>query len=124
MKPCYLALLLIACCCPAQTIATESATRSYSNPTLLRNWVLSRCLAKAYPSPVAKEDAEATASAYLEFGNAPIEAYEEGERLVGQYLLRHYKGVGKGQFNTMKCIDLFHGKEVTELVRKYAGGTK
>jgi Type VI secretion system (T6SS), amidase immunity protein len=54
----------------------------------------------------------------------PLRRMKKGERLVGQYLQRRYTGVGKGQFNTMKCIDLFHGKEVTELVRKYAGRTK
>lgn len=124
MRSCHAVFLVFACCCVAGPIAAESATRSYSQPTLLQNWVLSRCLAKAYPSKVAKEDAQLTASAYLEFGSAPIEAYDEGERLVDQYLRRHYSGVIKGQYNTMKCIDLFHGKEVADLVRKYTGGTK
>lgn len=124
MRLSYAILPVFVCFFVGDSIAAESATQSYSQPALLQNWVLSRCLAKAYPSKAAKEDAQLTASAYLEFGNVPIEAYDEGERLVDQYLRRHYSGVIKGQYNTMKCIDLFHGREVAELVRKYTGGTK
>jgi hypothetical protein len=126
MKALGATVVILACTITSagSAVATESATQSYSQATLLQNWVLSRCLAKAYPSKVAKEDAQLTASAYLEFGNVPIEAYDEGERLVDQYLQRHYSGVVKGPYNTMKCIDLFHGKEVAALVRKFTGNAK
>lgn len=113
------AIMLIGFSLAHPASADESATRSYSQKVMLKNWVLSRCLAKAYPSEQAKDDAQLTASAYLEFGNAPIEAYEQGELLVDQYLKRSYSGSIKGPYNTMKCIDLFHGKELENLARKY-----
>jgi hypothetical protein len=115
-----LSVIALAFFFSSSAAGTESATQSYSQTVLLKNWVLSRCLAKATPSKPAKDDAQLTASAYLEFGNLPIEAYDEGESLVDQYLKRHYSGVINGNYNTMKCIDLFHGKELDALARKYA----
>jgi Type VI secretion system (T6SS), amidase immunity protein len=105
-------------------LASGSAIQSYSQTLLLKNWVLSRCLAKAYPSKQAKTDAQLSASGYLEFGNVPIEAYDEGELLVDQYLKRTYSGVIKNSYNTMKCIDLFHSKALEALTQKYTANIK
>lgn len=99
-----------------------SEAQYYSQSLLLKNWVLCRCLAKAHPTDA--EDAQISASAYLEFGKAPIEAYEEGDALVEKALSTTYSGSVKGAYNTMKCVDLFHGKEVEKLVRKYSKPTR
>jgi hypothetical protein len=87
-------------------------TSRYTQTELLKNWVLSRCLARVFSAETDRHDAEIAASAYLEFGKAPIESYELGEKLVDKYLSRTYSGSVEGNYNTMKCIDLFYSEEV------------
>ena len=94
---------------------TESTTSTYSQKTLLKNWALAVCLASISKDADAKEDAAVTASAYLEFGRQPIEAYDQLSALAERYAKRKYGGSVPGEFNTMKCIDLFHSKELDTL---------
>ncbi|MFT4171044.1 MAG: T6SS amidase immunity protein Tai4 family protein [Rhodocyclaceae bacterium] len=97
----------------------------YSQKTLLKNWALSVCLAGVAKDEWHREDANASASAYLEFGRQPIEAYEELRDLASKYEARIYSHSSsvKSELNTMKCIDLFHSKELnalaTQWVKKY-----
>ena len=79
---------------------------------------MSRCLGQVYSDPKTKDDANATASAYLEFGRQPMEAYDALSELVNQYANQKYTGSVKSEFNTMKCIDLFHSRELEELTSR------
>lgn len=97
---------------------SQSATETYSQKTLLKNWALSVCLATVFKDTHTREDANATASAYLEFGRQPIEAYDALRKLAEQYANRRYAGSIKSDFNTMKCVDLFHSKELDSLTSK------
>ena len=100
--------------------AEAPATASYSQKILLKNWALSVCLAKVAKTTEAKEDANATASAYMEFGKQPIEAYDALRALAERYAQRKYSGAVQSEFNTMKCIDLLHSKELEVLAGKWA----
>ncbi|MCX7113368.1 MAG: T6SS amidase immunity protein Tai4 family protein [Proteobacteria bacterium] len=97
---------------------SQSMTEKYSQKTLLKNWALSVCLAMVSKDASIREDANSTASAYLEFGRQPIEAYDALRKLVEQYANRKYGSSIKSDLNTMKCIDLFHSKELKELTNK------
>jgi hypothetical protein len=100
-------------------VGAGSSTASYSQRDLLKNWALSVCFAKITEDAKTEEDASATASAYLEFGEQPLEAYDEIEELVKKYVNRKYGGSIPSEFNTMKCIDLFHSAELDDLVTKH-----
>lgn len=111
------------CAEPAQAPVGKpivAATASYSQKTLLKNWAVSVCLAKVAKTPEAKEDANATASAYMEFGKQPLEAYESLRELADRYSKRVYGGAVESEFNTMKCIDLMHSKELETLTARLA----
>jgi Type VI secretion system (T6SS), amidase immunity protein len=104
---------------PSESVSySRSMTEKYSQKVLLKNWALSVCLAKISKDEHTRNDANATASAYLEFGRQPIEAYESLRVLADQYAGRKYAGSIKSEFNTMKCIDLFHSEELEALTRK------
>lgn len=92
----------------------------YSQRDLLKNWAFSVCLATVAKDADAKADANATASAYLEFGHQGIEAYDELRKLAQEYAARHYSGSISSEFNTMKCIDLFHSAELDRLAGRLA----
>src|SRR5437016_81631 len=86
----------------------ESMTSKYSQKSLLKNWAFSACLAKISTDQNARSDANATASAYLEYGHQSIEAYEPLRNLAEKFAGRKYGGSINSEFNTMKCIDLFN----------------
>jgi len=112
-----LGVILLALIQPA--IAQDEA-KHYSQKTLLKNWALSRCLGQVYGDAKTKDDANATAGAYLEFGHQPIEAYDALSALVTKYVQRNYASSVGSDLNTMKCIDLFHSKELDVLTGRLA----
>jgi hypothetical protein len=93
---------------------------TYSQRDLLKNWALSVCFAKITEDAKTKEDASSTASGYLEFGRQGIEAYDELWELVEKFVSRKYSGSSpsESEFNTMKCIDLFHSAELDAAVTR------
>lgn len=91
---------------------------SYSQKTLLKNWVLSRCLGRVATDEKSRGDAYATASAYLEFGHQGMDVYKKLDVLIDKYAGKSYHGSIQSDFNTMKCIDLFHSKELDQVVNK------
>ncbi|WP_323001323.1 T6SS amidase immunity protein Tai4 family protein [Denitromonas sp.] len=119
----HAAIVLAALAVPACATDTSSEampqTARYSQRELLKNWALSACLATIAKSPADRDDANATASAYLEFGNQPIEAYQALGKLVERYAGRTYSGSIASEFNTMKCIDLYHSKTLEDLVETW-----
>lgn len=95
-------------------------TASYSQKDLLKNWALSTCLATVATDPALRADANATASAYMEFGHQAPEAYAALRELAENYAARRYSGSVEGRFDTMKCIDLFHSRELNSLATRLA----
>jgi hypothetical protein len=91
---------------------------TYSQKTLLKDWALSRCLGRVAADAKSRDDAYATASAYLEFGKQGAEEYDAITALVEKYVSKPYGGSIKSDFNTMKCIDLFQSKELDQFVNK------
>jgi hypothetical protein len=81
---------------------------------LLQDWALSRCLAKATKDEVTRDDAAKTAAALLERGNVGIATYERLEQLVDGFLARTYGGSLEANYNTLKCIDLYHSSDLAQ----------
>lgn len=103
----------------SQAPGLVAETEQYSQETLLKNWALSVCLGIVNKDQRDKDDAGETASAYLEFGRQPLEAYGEIRELAKTYAARRYGGSIESEFNTMKCIDLFHSGQLDHLVGKW-----
>jgi len=101
----------------AATYATPM-TDKYSQKELMKNWALSSCFYAIAKDLKTKEDASDTASAYAEFGHSQLQAYQELEKLVNKFVAKKYGGSIPSEFNTMKCIDLYHSKELDQLVTK------
>lgn len=116
-------LVSVSVATQAQTAGERTdrpATASYSQRVLLKNWAFSVCLAKVAKTQDAKDDANAAASAYMEFGKLPIGSYEPLRELADRYGKRVYGGATPGEFNTMKCIDMMHSRELEALTSKLA----
>ena len=131
MKPVFAAAAvgaLLACAPGAHAAVPKTGpapdgaamTASYSQRDLLKNWALSTCLAIVATDPALRADANATASAYMEFGHQAPEAYAALRELAENYAARRYSGSVEGRFDTMKCIDLFHSRELNSLAARLA----
>lgn len=114
----YLIFLSIVALLFSNFSLANSLTSTYTQKELLKNWVLSRCLGKVYGNPSVKDDADSTASAYLEYGKQPIETYHALDKLADKYAKLKYSGAISSDFNTMKCIDLFYSKELDNFVNQ------
>jgi hypothetical protein len=92
----------------------------YTPVQYLKNFALSVCLGEGFKSDadVAKE-ATAAAGGYLELGKFPFEAHEEAAALAKKFLAKEYLSMHGQKLTVMKCIDLFHSKELDRLARKY-----
>lgn len=100
-----------------------TATRR-TNAENYKDRALASCIAAAYKGSSAGEDAAITRSAFLEWtyydddkGNPAT------EQLVENYLQRDYsnpmEGYAGARFDLLKCIDMYHSKDLKEQVRRY-----
>lgn len=103
----------------------QAGTRTYAQN--YKDMVLAECIATAYgKEPKVAMDAGSSASAlrdwtYYDWDKNP---YDVVSRLVDKYLARDYsnplveseiKGV---RFDFLKCLDLYHSKELDSLVKR------
>lgn len=94
--------------------------RAYTPVEYLKNYALASCLADGYQSA----DAVATANGYKELGSLDIEAYNTAAVLGRQFLAREYPSQNGAELVLMKCVDLYHSKELATLARRYAKGRR
>lgn len=103
----------------------QAGTRTYAQN--YKDMVLAECIATAYKSdPKAATDAGSSASALRDWTYHDWEKnpYDIVGRLVQKYLARDYhnplaeseiKGI---RFDYLKCLDLYHSKELDALVKR------
>ena len=84
-----------------------------------RNYALGSCLGAAFSGADLAADLNKTLNAYIEFGNMPLEAYEELRELNKVWLAKDYPSKHGGQINSMKCFDVYDSAQVLELYKKY-----
>jgi hypothetical protein len=112
------ALALLAA--PSSVDAKDTDVRvAYSAIQYLKNFALSVCISDGYKSEEVVKDSSAAAGGYLELGGFPMEAYEEAEALGKKFLAKEYNSIHGEKLTLMKCIDLFHSKDLDQLARKY-----
>jgi len=100
---------------------TDAPSRTYAQN--YKDSALAFCIAKAYQAePRAKADAVATAGGLDTWTSYDLEnSTGEIPKLVERYLAREYssKQGPDTRLDLMKCIDMYHGKELAALVKKY-----
>jgi hypothetical protein len=133
---CFFTILLIGlAACSANASDTADKTKTGDSPEIgsrtyaqnYRDMLLAWCIARAYEKePIASRDAASTGSALDEVGNYDIENSTDAiDRLLKRYLNRdyhhpfaEYNGV---QFGLLKCLDMYHSKELDAQVKQYVG---
>jgi hypothetical protein len=92
-----------------------------TNGANFRDRVLASCLARAYGDSPAGGDARATTSILTEWAYFDVEkAGAAPDALVDSFLKRQYhnplEGYEGARFELLKCLDLYHSKQLDELV--------
>ncbi|MGL6017152.1 MAG: T6SS amidase immunity protein Tai4 family protein [Gibbsiella quercinecans] len=118
MKIIHFVFILAAISTP--TLANAMSSETLTQETLYKNWLVSRCLGKATDSENTRQDAFRSASAYLEFSKLPMDAFDQGEELINQYLKKNTQGSVKGSYHTMECLSLLQSKEAAGIFDKYS----
>lgn len=100
--------------------AGNSERAHYTAIQYLKNYALSACLADGYKATEVVSDATAGANGYKELGSLDIDAYNEALTIVHDFLKKEYASQTGERLIIMKCIDLYHSKELDQLARKYS----
>lgn len=122
-------ILLFPLICNASNLNSNSMTPEGVNRTFIENYkdmVLAHCVAKAYKDDEnAARDAGSSESALFEWTYFDLEKSPKAViKIVNTYLSRNYfnplaeaevKGI---KFDFLKCLDLYHSKELDALARK------
>jgi hypothetical protein len=105
-------------CHPVSAQPAFTGKGANNQKMLMKNWALSTCFARIAQDQATKTDAGLTASAYLQNSQQDIEDFDKIDKIVDKVLAMKYGGSVQSNYNTMKCIDLFHSKELDRLVGK------
>lgn len=98
--------------------ASLPAPDSFGQKAIFHNWLLSRCIGKIN-GEVLKEDAFKSAAAWLEQSRLPIDAFEQGNKLIDEGLTVNLSGSVASQYNTLKCTLISQSHEADDLFSRY-----
>lgn len=121
---CTLVLFLFSALAMPATAGDTVAAIKRTNAENFKDRALGACISAAYDGSPAGKDANVTTSAFLEWTYYDFdEANPAVDRLAEKYLRRNYanpvEGYAGAEFKLLKCLDMFHSKELNELVKKY-----
>ena len=86
------------------TIAhTLPDVNTFSQQQIFENWVQNRCIGKIADSKSLKEDAIASAAAWLEASDLPAENFEKADELIVSLLKEKVGGTEPSQYQVLKC---------------------
>ncbi len=114
-----LLLLIVLTASPMAFAITPPTIDSYSQPQVFKNWLLDRCTGKISADKNFKSDAFKSASVWLEHSKLPIEAFNDGDKLINQYLNMKLTGAVEGNFNVLKCTLLSQSEDALTVFDKY-----
>jgi hypothetical protein len=120
-----LAALLSGCASNRDCAVFEDArVWNYPSRVLVKNLALSVCLAQIAKDTSTASDAGSSANGYFQYSSIGFEELDEIRALANEFAALKYGGhtefgAKSPDFNTMKCIDLFHSAELDALVGKF-----
>lgn len=101
------------------SFSSLASTKDYNEEQLFRNFAYAACVARAYKSKEVTTDANRAASGYLEFGQIPLDAYQEIQNRIDIWLAKKYISKSGKSLQLMKCIDFYHSGDIQKIYKKY-----
>lgn len=123
MRNLWLFLVLCLCSTAAHAGKDTVVAPTRNNATNFKDRALAYCIAQAYKDSPAGQDATKTGGAFLDWTYYDLTANPALDALIAKYLGRDYstpvEGYADIKFSLLKCFDMYHSKELDQLVRKY-----
>ncbi|EOY5423548.1 T6SS amidase immunity protein Tai4 family protein [Cronobacter dublinensis] len=101
----------------AQPLAPIS---EFTQPQIFTQWVQSRCIASIADSAALKADANASAAAWLEASELPVEAFNAADAVIAQALKTRVGGTAKTDYRVLKCALIAQSADVQALYQQFA----
>ncbi|HGC6388158.1 TPA: T6SS amidase immunity protein Tai4 family protein [Cronobacter dublinensis] len=101
----------------AQPLAPVS---EFTQPQIFTQWVQSRCIASIADSAALKADANASAAAWLEASELPVEAFNAADAAIAQALKTRVGGTAKTNYRVLKCALIAQSADVQALYQQFA----
>ncbi|WP_369833880.1 T6SS amidase immunity protein Tai4 family protein [Cronobacter dublinensis] len=101
----------------AQPLAPVS---EFTQPQIFTQWVQSRCIASIADSAALKADANASAAAWLEASELPVEAFNAADAVIAQALKTRVGGTAKTDYRVLKCALIAQSADVQALYQQFA----
>lgn len=95
-----LVLVINASVVCSQTLPDVSA---FSQQQIFKNWVQNRCIGRIADSKSLRDDAEASAAAWLEASDLPAENFEKADKVIDTLLKEKVGGTEQGHYQVLKC---------------------
>lgn len=99
--------------------ASPPAIQTFQPLQIFQNWLLDRCIGKVLADKAVREDAFKSASVWLEHSKLPIEAFNDGDKLINEHLNMKLTGAVEGDFNVLKCTLVSQSKDAQHVYDKY-----
>ena len=107
-----LVLVLNASVAYSKTLPDVSA---FSKQQIFENWVQNRCISKIADSKSLKNDAEASATAWLEASDLPPENFEKADKIIDTLLKEKVGGTEQGDYQVLKCSLIVNSDAIRSL---------
>lgn len=101
------------------SISCAKNIREYNESELFHNFAYAACVGSAFESDEIKSDANRSASAYMQFSNISMDAYEAIRKKVNNWLSKNYMSKTGKSLQLMKCIDFVNSGEVQAVFNKF-----
>lgn len=103
----------------SETVHAEKTFKQQSGIKLFQYYAQASCLATAFTKGEIHDHAVSALNGYREFGDMPLEAYEELITPIQQWLKKDYATQAGMQNNLMKCVDFSESELVTKIYQGY-----
>ncbi|CCJ73120.1 FIG00553517: hypothetical protein [Cronobacter condimenti 1330] len=101
----------------AQSLPAISA---FSQPQIFTQWAHSRCISAIADSAALKEDANASAAAWFEASELPVEAFNAADKAITRALQTPLGGTAKSDYRVLKCALIAQSPDIDALYKRFS----
>ncbi|WP_437888998.1 T6SS amidase immunity protein Tai4 family protein [Phytobacter sp. V91] len=111
-KMSFAVLVCISVSISAHTLPEVS---SFSPQQIFKNWVQSRCISKITQDHALIEDAKASAAAWLEYSQLPVEEFQKADVVIDTELKRKVGGSVNSSYRVLQCTLIAESESIHKI---------
>lgn len=88
---------------------------SFTQQQIFSNWVQNRCIGKVADSKRLKDDAKASAAAWLEASNISVDEFDKADKVIDSLLKENIGGTAPVEYGVLKCTLIANSEAIQQL---------